>query len=285
MVVARQDATSLNESRTHHDDFARGGESKTLVGGVKETGRMSPLLRLVWWAMRPVSTSRDDRHESAATVRARRRRGVDGDHVTRTGCRRDGAGRRISVGVGMGHFLLPIGRVRRHAENLLRARQAGRDVPGSQQPVVADCEEGPREDVEQDSADEFTGRDRARVLPPRAEDDRILGPGDEPRRRDRDAVRVAPEVVDELGWSPEGLLREDDPVLFLRIADDPPRLRLGEGERPGAPEFDPAGEELATKHLGQWGDGKQEVGVGDGDPLGAVGTEPASRNDGVEMGW
>jgi protein-S-isoprenylcysteine O-methyltransferase Ste14 len=106
------------------------------------------------WAMRQVGSPWKARHESAATVRTRRGRRIDGHRIPITG--RGGAGVPLSgggswVGVRIGQRWPRVGRIRGHTEELLGAPQAGGDVGRGEETVVADIEELAWEDVEQES--------------------------------------------------------------------------------------------------------------------------------------
>ena len=104
--------------------------------------------------------------------------------------------------------------------------------------------------------------------------------------RDGHAVGIASEILQDIVGSTEGWFGVDDPV-FAEERTQPGSEELGMGEgcefsgqvqlavREGRLE---AGDELATKHAPQYGDGKEEARVGS-NPAGVIAGESASGND------
>jgi hypothetical protein len=94
-------------------------------------------------------------------------------------------------------------------------------APGRQQAKVANADEALRQDVEEETPEEFVDIERQRadlapvpiVLPP--ERDRVVGDRNEPVIGDGDAVGVSREVVQHVGRTTEGRLRIDHPRLSV----------------------------------------------------------------------
>ena len=103
---------------------------------------------------------------------------------------------------------------------------------------MADLEELMRQDVEEESAEELLGGERAGLLAAGTEDDLVVGDRQQARRRDADAVGVAAEIVDDLRGTTEGLLGEDDPVVLLGLAHERGEIGLAEIDLAGLPEVD-----------------------------------------------
>ncbi len=284
-MMDERDLQSRDKIRAHDGDFARGGEAESresFVDGIG--GAMSSLC--VWRRTDcPVDSSRSEGGESAATVRARGRGSMHGLGVVAELGRGDGvlgcAGR--FVGGGLSRWLDGFGLARGRAEDVLRSSQAGADVGGSEQAVVANLEELVRQDVKEEAADEFVRRERAGFLAAGTKRDSLVGDRDEPGRGDGDAMRVAAEVADDLRRTAEGLLGKDHPVVLFRLTDEPARLALGEIDRAGLAEVDEAFEELAAEDFGDGDYREQEVVVGEADPPCAVGAKPTGSDDRVEV--
>jgi hypothetical protein len=93
-----------------------------------------------------------------------------------------------------------------------------------QETVVPDTDEASREHVEQEASDELDARDRhgpllsrGAVLPP--EFDLLVIDGDDALVGDGDAVGVASQILQDLGWATEGWLGVDDPLLAAEVGD------------------------------------------------------------------
>jgi hypothetical protein len=110
--------------------------------------------------------------------------------------------------------------------------------------------------------------------------------GDEALIGDRDPVRVAGEIVQDLLRSRKGRLSVDVPRLGAQLRDELlPREGLGErGARPGADEHaatvrvDEAGEKLPAKERGHRGHGEEVAASLAAPPAGAVEPEAAVAN-------
>ena len=152
-----------------------------------------------------------------------------------------GTERGIAIGRGR---VLRGGRGRGRVEQVSRAADRRAPLPVGQQAEVADPHEPPREHVEQEPAQELVdgeGHDLRVatirvVLPPEPDD--AVDETDQARVRDRDAVRVAPEVREDLCGSAKGPLRIDDPGRGPQLGEErrePGRVRQrrragGEGQ-------------------------------------------------------
>jgi hypothetical protein len=156
--------------------------------------------------------------------------------------------------------------------------------------VVPDLEEALRQDVEEETAEELVGRERDGLFAARAERDSALVERDEPPIREADAMRVAPEVAEDLLGSAEGLLRVDDPACAMELVADAREAcaicELGGGavEAELAPvvEAYESGEELPAEEGAEDADGEEEVGTR-GDPSLAVERKAAAGHDAVDV--
>jgi hypothetical protein len=99
--------------------------------------------------------------------------------------------------------------------------------------IEANPDEASREDVQEEAPQEFVGRDGHESLPTAvgvilpAKGDAVLGDVDEPMIGNRDAVRVAREVVQYVRGSPEGRFGVDDPVLAKEGAEEGAKRLVG----------------------------------------------------------
>ena len=128
-----------------------------------------------------------------------------------------------------------------------------------------------------------------RVAP--AEGDLFVGQRNQAMVGDGDAVGIAAEILQHVLGSAEGWFGVDDPI-FAEERTQPGSEELGMGERcelssqaqltalEGRLQ---AGDELATKHAPQYGDGKEEAWVRS-NPAGVIAGESAGGNDTVDMG-
>jgi hypothetical protein len=184
----------------------------------------------------------------------------------------------------------------RMSEELAAARELGLARAVGQETEVADADEAVGHDMEQEAADELLGAERHHldaiavgvVLP--AEADEAVVEAEEPVVGDRDAMGVAPEVVEHLRGAGEGPLGVHDPVGLPELSE--PRRegrRLGEGRegageaelavREGAPE---RVEVLGAEDGGESADGEEEPGRR-GDPAGAIGGQGAPGDDAMQV--
>jgi len=104
-------------------------------------------------------------------------------------------------------------------------------------------------------------------------------------------VSVAAKVLQHVLGSAEGWFGVDDPI-FAEERTQPGSEELGMGEgRELSRQVQLAalerglksGDELATKHVPQYGDGQEEAWVGS-NPAGVIAGESAGGNDAVDMG-
>ncbi len=91
----------------------------------------------------------------------------------------------------------------------------GIDVACGIQAEVSDFHEGARQDVKQESAHEFQGREPTDLLAARAEDDFIVIDVDQALVRDGNPVGVKTKVAKEGVGFAEGCLGVDHPVLIV----------------------------------------------------------------------
>ena len=148
-----------------------------------------------------------------------------------------------------------------------------------EQAEVANAHEAARHDVQEKASQEFVGLERhdlhavvvGVVFP--AEPDAAVAVIDEPIIRERDAVRVPPEVVEHLLGAGEGPLRIHDPVDGPQLTEEAGEGAAigqiggaaGEGELAGVEGAAQAGEIFRAKDGRQRSDRKQE-GRSTGDP-------------------
>ena len=135
-----------------------------------------------------------------------------------------------------------IGRGRRHdrAEELPRAGDGGAPLPIGEEAEVPDAHEAAREHVQEKATEEFVDAERHDLCPSAigvvlpAEPHDAVGEADQPRVRDRNPMRVAPEVLQDLRRSPKRPLRIDHPGRRFELADQRGEARgRGERGRPG----------------------------------------------------
>jgi hypothetical protein len=94
-----------------------------------------------------------------------------------------------------------------------------------EKPEEANPNEALRQHVEKEVTEEFVGTDRHRarraavciVLPPKR--DLVVGDVDDPMIRDRDAVRVTRQVVQDMRWTAERRSGVDDPIVSKELAE------------------------------------------------------------------
>src|SRR6201997_1292910 len=108
--------------------------------------------------------------------------------------------------------------------------------------------------------------------------------------RDGHAVGIASEILQDVLGSTEGWFGVDDPI-FAEERTQPGSEELGMGERcefSGQVQLTAlegrvqAGDELATKHAPQHGDGEEEAWMGS-NPAGVIGRESTGGNNAVDM--
>jgi hypothetical protein len=149
---------------------------------------------------------------------------------------------------------------------------------------VADFDEAGGEDVQEEPAEEFLGRQgqRAAVLGPKRHG--VVGDGDEALVGEPDTMSVAAEVLEESLRPPEGSLHVDVPGGSVEGTDRAP-CRCGIGRRQLA-----AGEALlkASKHLAPKERAEdlhgKEMSLAGGTPSTTVRREPAGGDDAVDVG-
>ena len=124
-----------------------------------------------------------------------------------------------------------------------------------------------------------------------AKGDLFIGQCDQAMVGDGDAVGIAAEILQDVLGSAEGWFGVHDPI-FAEERTQPGSEELGMGERcefSGQVQLTAlegrvqAGDELATKHAPQHGDGEEEAWMGS-NPAGVIGGESAGGNDTVDMG-
>jgi len=148
-------------------------------------------------------------------------------------------------------------------------------------------EEAPQEIVRRDCHDLLLAG-LSVVLP--AEGDAIVLEADEAMVRDRDAVGVASQVVEDVFGSAEGRLGIDDPVLGKELSEESLEAcgccefleRTMELDLALEQKLLERGRELAAEDAAENPDRQEEAGRG-GDPSGAVKREAAARYDAVDM--
>ena len=151
--------------------------------------------------------------------------------------------------------------------------------------VVTDTDEAARKDVEQEAAGELFKREGEGSRPPapvvlEAEGDARVVDVEQAVVRDRDAVGVAGEVLEDLAWSAEGWFGVDDPLGVLEFLEPAvPGGALGQaGERAARSELALAvggaeqAEQGTAEVLAEDGDGQEEVRPR-GDPSCLVGAQ------------
>ncbi len=162
---------------------------------------------------------------------------------------------------------------------------------------VADADEALREQVKQEATEKLIARDGHHFLlivvggVAPAEGDLAVRQCDQAMVGDGDAVGIAAEILQDVIGSAEGWFGVDDPIFAeQRTQPGSEELGMGEGcEFSGKGQLTvlegrlQAGDELATKHAPQYGDGKEEAWVGS-NPAGVIAGESAGGNDTVDMG-
>ena len=166
-----------------------------------------------------------------------------------------------------------------------------------QESIVADAGKSARQDVHQESADEFVRRERhgllsvvvGVILP--LEGDALAVEGRQARIGDRRAMGVAGQILEHLPCAAEGWLGVDDPVGSDRLIKQPLEgLAVGvlaqhaeETELSATKGLLQSSDELAAKDTTQDAHREEEVGAAL-DPLLAVGRESAGGNHAVQVG-
>jgi hypothetical protein len=166
-----------------------------------------------------------------------------------------------------------------------------------QESEVSDAHEAARHDVEEEPPEEFLDREAhdfeavaVGVVPPAKLDLPVL-PGDEPVIGQRDAVRVAAQVGEDLGGAREGPFRVDDPGHGPQRAAETRECRgigqrrraAGEGQVSRGGGAVERGEELAAEDEGEGSHGEEKPRRPRPDPARPVGGQPATGDETVEV--
>src|SRR6266540_5396591 len=110
-----------------------------------------------------------------------------------------------------------------------RGGELGVDVAGGEQAVVADLDEAARQNVLEESADEFERLEAAHLPAARAKHDLAITDVEEAMVRDGDAVGVLAEIAQERARTSERGLGVDDPLLLVEdVAQARERGAVGE---------------------------------------------------------
>ena len=161
---------------------------------------------------------------------------------------------------------------------------------------MTDTDESLGQDVKQESAHEFFGRDRhdsrlvagSVVAPPKR--NALAVKGEEPMIGDGDTVRIATEIADDLLGPTESGFGIDNPILAKqRSQESGEGLRLGQlldGSCTDQPvvsmSASESGNKLRTEHLAESANGQEECVFGVNPPF-SVGGDTAGRNDTVNV--
>ena len=176
---------------------------------------------------------------------------------------------------------------------------AGGEEPGAasigEEAVIADADEALREDVEQEATRELLRGERERsstsaAVVLEAEGDGPVVDVEQPVVRDRDAVRVAGEVRQNVLGSFEGRLGVDDPLSATGVVEETLERGGTPVPRESAVQLDPAVSErffelcheLAAEEAAQHAHRKEEAGSGRLPGCSVVG-QAARREDAVHM--
>ena len=124
----------------------------------------------------------------------------------------------------------------RDGEGLTTLSKLARTTARREEAEVANADEAPREDVQEEAPEEFVDVERERadlapvsiVLPPKG--DGVVGHGDEPVIRDGDAVGVARKVMQDMARAAKRWLRVDDPRVAIEGSEPHAKGRRS-GER------------------------------------------------------
>ena len=185
----------------------------------------------------------------------------------------------------------------RAADQSPRSGDLLRPMAVRQESVVADTGKPARQDVQQESADEFVGQEGhgllsvvvGVILP--LEGDALAVKGRQARIGDRRAMGVAGQILQHLLCAAKGWLGVDDPVGPNRLikqaleglAVGVPAQHAEETELSATKSLLQSSDELAAKDTTQNAHREEEVGA-PLDPLLAVGRKPAGGHHAVQVG-